>query len=288
MSIFDELERLLKEQTEKGKVLSRFIVLIWIVSLGIDFIAYMMAMNSSTYGMRGQVRSYLTAYTQILLIYAIGFIAGFILSVLIFYSIAKYSRRDAIYLAGGFFFLLSGFFDFFAAYQTLNVRNRLLETLMRLPLFTIDALQNFVTKQLYGFIELINNLALWSTVLIGGAFVAFGLSNIKFTRFLGEQKSQIIMALMSMAPGRESSNSSYYLINVIGRELDSAISRIKLSGIIYLIVGFIELAAFIPAVQDFLFFAFLLFLIGAGLESSGYKKLQSVIEAWRKGGIVIP
>jgi len=105
---------------------------------------------------------------------------------------------------------------------------------------------------------------------------------------LGEQKSQIIMALMSMAPGRESSNSSYYLINVIGRELDSAINRIKLSGIIYLIVGFIELAAFIPAIQDFLFFAFLLFLIGIGLESSGYKKLQSVIEVWRRGGIVIP
>ncbi|MHA1616798.1 MAG: hypothetical protein ACTSX9_05770 [Candidatus Njordarchaeales archaeon] len=283
MDVLKDLERILIEQEEKGRALSRFIALVWIVSIAVDFIAYSMAMNASEYGLRGQARSYLLAYTDILLVYSLGFLASFILSLLIFYSIAKYSRRDILYFLGGFFFLISGFFDLVAMYYTFQSRSKIQEVAVKLPLLSVDSLFKFINDELYYLVNRVNTLTMGSMVTVGGAFVFFGLSAIKFSRILGAQRPLILSSIVQTLETGKEMREGYvqYAVSLYSRELDSAVNNIRMAGILYLIVGVAEILAFLEIVQSILFVIFLIFILGLFLEGSGYKKLRRIIETWK-------
>ena len=275
MSFLEEIRSALQEKEKEQQLFARLITIVWIVLLGTDFVAYMMGMNYVKYGMRSQLRSYLMGLTNVLLIYLISFILGFLLSALIFFSILKVSKGDKVYVLGGAAFMASGLFDAVSAFYTFKVRSMIQETVEKLPLYTIDEMYHRLFDEIYPLLNNINNLSIGSASMIGLAFIFFGISALKFSGKLFE-KTRLPM-IITAAPTTEEEKAKVYEAMMISRSVRRAAGKIRAAGVIYLIVGVMDLLAFFPLAQSLYTLAFLLFFVGIYLESAGYRELRRIV-----------
>ena len=265
------------EEERRGVRVSNLILILWIVTLAFNMVAYNMASNAISEGQLGRIRTYFIKYMDVLLVYIVSFIFGFLLSALIFYSIARYGRRDKIYLLGGVLFMISGIFDILSAFYTYKLRTEMEYVVKNLPLISIDELYDLLFKMDREFIYYINLYNIGSIMAIGGAFIFFGLSAILLARTLSNYL--VAPVYPTMIPPTHEEGSEEFLAKIQAGEIDisefkKAISDIRISGILFMLTGIIDLLAFIEIFQALLTFAFFLFLIGMYFESRGYKRLQ--------------
>ncbi len=262
-----------KEQKDlrKRNLISNLIVILWISSIGLSMVAYSMAQGVMVEGELGHLRSYLLQYSNVMLVYLISFITGFALSALIFYAIMTSGTKFKLYVLGGLFFLISGIFDLASSYYVLMLRNRMIDLAERVPLLTIDEVEQFINTMNYDFAAKINLLNTWSIVTIGLAFVFFGLNSIILS---GKIKTEIENYLRTREPIEQETGEALVIYGQRKGRIDEAASNIKNAGIFYLISGLCDVAILIPGFEGLATFGFLLFLIGLYYERKGFKKLQ--------------
>ncbi len=267
----------INKQTESGRrgkrdIVSNLIIILWITSIAFSMIAYSMSESVMTEGKLGHLRSYLLSYSNVMLIYLISFLAGFALSALIFYAIARSGSKFKLYLLGGIFFLVSGIFDLLSSYYVYELRNKMIDLAMRVPIISFDEVQRFINSLNTDFASKIMFLNTWSIVSIGLAFIFFGLNSIFTVRLI---RSQFIEQVTGL---QEAEGEAGGLVIRSGytseRNFESALSDIKNGGILYLLSGILDAMVLVPGFESFTTYGFILFLVGLYFERRGFKKLQ--------------
>lgn len=255
----------------KRSLVSNLIIILWVTSIGLSMLAYGMASDVMKEGQLGHLRSYLLQYSNMMLVYLISFLAGFALSALIFYAIISGGTKYKLYVLGGVFFLISGIFDLLSSYYVYEIRNKMINLAMRVPLLTFDEVESFINSFNYDFATKINFLNTWSIVSIGVAFIFFGLNAILITKVI---RAEIEKYLMTNKFGEETGGGIIAYGQQLEKGVESALNDIKNAGIMYLISGVCDVAILIPGLESLTTFGFILFLIGLYFERKGYKKLQ--------------
>ncbi len=257
----------------KRRRVSNLILILWIITMIINMVAYGMAEGAMREGELGHLRSYLLEYMNVLLVYIISFIAGFLLSALIFYSIVRYGGKAKLYILGGVFFMLSGVFDLVAAYYTYQMRSYMDYITKNLPLIPYEDILGILHNLNENFAYYVNFYNVASVVAIGGAFLFFGISAIYLAYTLGKQLEQYIFTLYQ---ANELAEGPQIMMGDFEQRFRSAISDIKICGIFYVLSGLCDISVIIPGFEGFVTYGFFLFLIGMYFEQNGYKKLQSL------------
>jgi len=275
-NIFDISQRK-EEESRNSRWISRLILIFWFSSIGLNLFAYNYASSAMEEAELGHVRTFLTSYMDVLLIYIVSFIAGFILSSLIFYSILKHGSENKLYIAGGAFFFLSGILDIVAAYYTFHFRKAIEHILTSLPLIPYEDLLTQIYDLNDRFAYQVDMYNTFSIASIGSAFIFFGLSSILIAKKLMDQFEAIFMHQIFVGePTEPTTQTPQALTPETTNIFKSAVNDIRLNGVLYTLSGILDLFVLLPGGSGFTSLAFMLFLIGMYFEHRGYKKLQSL------------